>query len=276
VNVLLIAAGAAPAGPVADALRQVDGVGRVELVTVPEPAGRAELDPVLDRLAGRRLVLTGSPAALGDLLVRLLCRDQVNTTPVGVIGPRGVWTGAAPAGRMHRAVNAADAGAAEPGAAEPGAAGARGGGRGRAGAGWPERLGVGGEVAEAARLAVTGVPRPVDLVRDDHGGVLVDRAEFEAWRGRRLGMRGYVDDVAVADGEVAGLSVMVTGGGTLVGQARSRRRWRPDRVRSAEGRAAQVSCAEARLVVDGRAHPRPVTRRNWWVEPGGWLVPGRR
>jgi hypothetical protein len=135
---------------------------------------------------------------------------------------------------------------------------------------------VGRDLAEVSRATVTGVPVPVDLVRDDHGGVLVDRAELSAWRGRRLGMRGYVDDVPVADGAVAGLSVQVTGAGTLVGRARLGRRWGPDRMRTASGRAVQVSCAEARLVVDGRPHPRPVTRRNWWVEPGGWLLLGRR
>ena len=237
-NVLLIAGAAAAAQPAVDALRRAGGVGEVELLVVPDPAGRAELDPALDRLAGRRLVVAGSPATLGDVLTRLLRRDELSTTPVGVIDPAGP-------------------------ANSPWSRGAPGGGT----ADGPD-----GRLVERARIAVVGVPVPVDLVRDDHGGVLVDRAELVPWQGRRLGARAYVDGTPIADGEVTALTVMPAGGGRLSGRAGPPRRWRSTSERAAEGRAVQISCAEARLTVDGRAHPRPVTRRNWWVEPGRWLV----
>jgi hypothetical protein len=282
VNVVLVA-GAGPAGPAADALREVGGVGEVEVVVLPEPAGRAELDPVLNRLAGRRLVVAGSPAALGDVLTRLLRRDELGTTPVGVIGPSpagrlgvggvgrdGVWVGD-PTGHL----GTDGVGRDEVGAGHPaGGLGAGGVGRDQVGpvGGRVGGVGAAGGLAAAARIAVAGLPVPADLVRDDHGGVLVDRAELTPWRGRRLGLRAYVDDTPVADGEVAGLTVLVTGRGTLVARARPGRRWRAEPARAAAGRAVQVSCAEAGLTVDGRAHPRPVTRRNWWVEPGRWLL----
>jgi hypothetical protein len=228
VNILLVAAGPAAAEPVADALGEVAGVREVEVAAVPEPAGRAELDPVLDGLAGRRLVLAGSPAALGDLLIRLRRRDELAATPVAVLHPGD------PAGP-----------------------------------------------AEAARIAATGLPRPVDLVRDDHGGVLLDRAELTGWQWHPLGMRVYADDTRLAAGEVGGLTVIRTGAGTLRAEVRPvRRRWlgrvsRPAGGPVATGRAVQVSCDEARLTVDGRAHSRPVTRRAWWVEPAGWLLVSR-
>jgi hypothetical protein len=207
---IVVVAAASGDDTVVEVLRSVTNI---ELATVPEPAGRAELDPVLDGLAGRRLVVAGPAALLGDVLGRLLRRDELAATPVGVV--------------------------------------------------------AGPDLEAQARLVVGGVPVPADLVRDDHGGVLVERAELAPWQGRRLGLRAYADDVRVADGEVGGFTVEPTGDGALRAKARPARRWGADR--AAAGRAVQVSCDEARLVVDGRSHPRPVIRRTWWVEPGGWL-----
>jgi DNA-binding IclR family transcriptional regulator len=113
--------------------------------------------------------------------------------------------------------------------------------------------------------------------------VLLDRAELVAWTGRRLGLRAYVDDARLADGDIVGLTVLRTGGGAIRAEVRpGRRRWWPASPpgrrraahRAADGRAVQVSCDEARLTVDGRARPRPVTRHTWWVEPDGWLLVG--
>jgi hypothetical protein len=274
VNVLLIAAGTAAARPVVDALRAVAGAGDVAWVTVPDPAGRADLDPVLDGLRGRRLVVAGSAVAVGDVLVRLLRRDELGSTPLGVI-----LDPAAPRGDLGQLP--------------------------RTGDGNPRSSTAALDLAAAAEIAVTGVPRPADLVRDDHGGVLVDRAELAPWTGRRLGMRAYVDATRLVNGQIAGLTVLRTAGGALRAQVWPGRRWpwaargaaasrtaaeqaaertaagqpaagQPAASGAVSGRAVQVSCDEARLTVDGREHPRPATRRNWWVEPGGWLLVSAR
>jgi hypothetical protein len=237
VNALLIAAelpdlGAAVAGLLRDAGADV------ELAAVAEPAGRDELDPVLQKVGGRRLVFAGSLAAAGDLAVRLLRRNELDT-PIGLVltdtaadPPTGV---------------AADA--------------LTGSASGR----FAGRIGLPTDLVAAARVAATGTPRKVDVLRDDAGRVVLDTATLASFQGGRLRLRGYVDDTCVADGDIGRLTVTATGGGRLHATAAPFRRWR--RAVSAAGRAVQVGCDEARLTVDGRPHPRPVTRRTWWVEP---------
>src|SRR3712207_4522225 len=59
----------------------------------------------------------------------------------------------------------------------------------------------------------SGEPRDLTLVRDDHGGVLLQHGRIEAAGdgrrslSRRLGMQAYHDDVKVADGEVTRVDV---------------------------------------------------------------------
>ena len=230
-RVLLVVAGPVAAEwvlPSLSALGTVAGAGAVEWVDLRVPAGRDEIDPLLGGLDGRRLVLLGAAASVGDVLTRLVRRDALDV-PLGV-----VLVG------------------------EP------------ASVAW--RLGVPVDPVAAARVTVTGAPRAVDLVRDDGGGVLVDRVRLRSAEGRLLGTRAYADSELVADGGVRQLDVERTGSGTVrlvaVGG-----RLPPGRTQAeAEGRAVQVSCAPARLTVDGREHPRPVIRRNWWVEPGRWTL----
>jgi hypothetical protein len=266
VNILLVAAGAATAWPVGEALGAVAGVEDVAVVEVPEPAGRAELDPALDALAGRRLVVAGSAAALGDIVIRLLRRDELGSTPVGVIL-------ATPTRARHR-----DDSGLRPlnGGESPRSSAAAGAGAEADAAAAGPPAGPPADLAAAARTAATGVPWPTDLVRDDHGGVLVDRAELAPWTGRQLGMRVYVDGTRLVNGEVPGLTVVHPGSGAVraevwPGRTRWRRSGRAPRA-SAAGRAVQVSSDEARITLDGRVHPRPVTRRNWWLEPARWLL----
>src|SRR5882724_1080011 len=58
-----------------------------EVVRLPADAGRAEIDPVLNRLQGRRLLVWASEAGLNRVVRRLLRRDLLATTPIGLLGP---------------------------------------------------------------------------------------------------------------------------------------------------------------------------------------------
>ena len=55
----------------------------VETVAVPAAPERADLDPVLSRLGGRRLVVCGSDAALAAVVQRLLRASALGEVPVG-------------------------------------------------------------------------------------------------------------------------------------------------------------------------------------------------
>jgi hypothetical protein len=41
---------------------------------------------------------------------------------------------------------------------------------------------------------------------------------------------------------------------------------------SAVGRAVQVGCEPATVLLDGVAHPRPVRRWSWYRHTGDWLL----
>jgi hypothetical protein len=129
---------------------------------------------------------------------------------------------------------------------------------------------------ESARLAAaleigTGEPRDLTLVRDDHGGVLLNHGRLEAAGdgrrslSRRLGLQAHHDDIKVADGEITRIDV--------------RPEWRavdtiavtvmtlPLRpTRQTTGRALQVASDPARVVRDGVPYPRPVTRWTWYAD----------
>jgi hypothetical protein len=57
----------------------------VEAAPVSEVPSKAELDPVLDRLNGRRLVVYGVDAALAAVVQRLLRTSRLDAVPVGFI-----------------------------------------------------------------------------------------------------------------------------------------------------------------------------------------------
>lgn len=57
----------------------------VEAVPVSEVPDRAEIDPVLERLGGRRLVVVGSDAALAAVVLRLLRTSKLAEVPVGYV-----------------------------------------------------------------------------------------------------------------------------------------------------------------------------------------------
>lgn len=131
------------------------------------------------------------------------------------------------------------------------------------------RLGLPVELAAAASVAVTGRPTRQGLVRDDHGGLTLGSARLLPWAGTSLGMRAYVDEHELVSGSAPELTVTY-GASQLTAAVEPPRRLR--RRRALSGRAATVSCDEARLVVDGVAHERPQTRCSWWFEPDCWQV----
>lgn len=60
-------------------------VTRVTALAVPARPGRADLDPVLDGLGERRLVVCGSDADLAAVALRLLRSERLATVPVGYV-----------------------------------------------------------------------------------------------------------------------------------------------------------------------------------------------
>ena len=117
----------------------------------------------------------------------------------------------------------------------------------------------------------TGGLRALPLVRDDHGGVLLHHGRIgPAGEGRpalsrRLGLAAHHDDAKVADGPVTRIDV--------------RPDWRaPDTIavavttlplrpaRRSTGRALQVACDPAQVLLDGVPYPRPVTRWTWYAD----------
>ncbi len=117
----------------------------------------------------------------------------------------------------------------------------------------------------------TGGERELSLVRDDHGGVLLQHGRYEAaQRGRlpltaRLGVQAHHDDARVADGPVARIDVRPDW--TAVDTIRvivSPQLMRPPR--RSTGRALQLASDPAQVTRDGVVLPRPVTRWTWYAD----------
>lgn len=126
-------------------------------------------------------------------------------------------------------------------------------------------------------LALTGAAAPAPLVRDDNGGVLVGRGEFRGLRGEC-----YCDETLVLRGAAPWLVVTPGPDGVAVRAGRTRRAPRgevrpvPRGARagrgSAFGRAVQVGCEPATVVLDGVEHPRPVRRWAWYRHTSDWRL----
>jgi hypothetical protein len=129
----------------------------------------------------------------------------------------------------------------------------------------------------AVDLALDGAASPVPLVRDDSGGVLVGRAEIADLRGECfcddvLVLRGSARRLVVAPGP-AGIAVRAGWSGRAPdGQVRPVSPLARGGRGSAVGRAVQVGCEPATVVVDGVAHPRPVPRWTWYRHTSDWRL----
>jgi hypothetical protein len=125
----------------------------------------------------------------------------------------------------------------------------------------------------------TGERRPMTLVRDDHGGVLLHSGRIEPasedrrrMLGRRLGLQAYHDAVRVADGAVTRIDVRPDW--SAVDRIRVLVTVAPLRpVRRSTGRALQVASDPARVLRDGIEYPRPVNRWTWYADDRvRWLL----
>ena len=117
----------------------------------------------------------------------------------------------------------------------------------------------------------SGGERELTLVRDDHGGVLLQHRRYEAAeQGRlpltaRLGVQAHHDDARVADGTVARIDVRPDWRAVdTIRVAVSVQLLRPPR--RSTGRALQLASDPARVTRDGVPYPRPVTRWTWYAD----------
>lgn len=110
--------------------------------------------------------------------------------------------------------------------------------------------------ATALELAVTGEDRPVPLVRDDAGGVLVARGVIPGVRGV-----GYCDDTVALRGEARSLEVRPGPEGLVVTVTQGRFRRRRT---TFSGRAFQLGCDPVVPVSDGVPYPRSMERWTWY------------
>lgn len=204
----------------------------VPVVGLPARAGRAELDPALAEHEPSRLLVSGSDADLAAVLVRLLRTDRLH-----------IEVAYLPAGRTP------------------------------ATAAWGLPTG-----SAAAAAALTAPASQVPLIRDDSGGVLVGRGEIRGLRGEcycdeTLVLRGAAPWLVVAPSPTGGLAVRA---GRLGRRPDGRTRPVPAAAPfghgSAVGRAVQVGCEPATVLLDGVAHPRPVRRWSWYRHTGDWLL----
>lgn len=120
--------------------------------------------------------------------------------------------------------------------------------------------------AEAGELALRGEPDPVPLVRDDVGGVLLGRGALTPMRGTvycddTLVLRGQANRLEVTPLAPDGVAVRAVRVGIL-----------GLRSASAVGRAVSVGCLPAGVLADGVAHPRTVSRWNWYRHTDPWRL----
>ena len=133
--------------------------------------------------------------------------------------------------------------------------------------------GLPGSLGELAAVAVAAPAEPVGVVKDDSGGLLLHRARLTPWTGSTGWVRAYLDDHAVADGEVPGIEVERLDRWSM--RARTLSSGKLLRLRHPRwqtGRAIQLACEESAISSDGNARDQPRTRRSWWAEPDLWLL----
>lgn len=136
------------------------------------------------------------------------------------------------------------------------------------------RLGLPDDLAGQLRVAQHAPARLVGVVKDDSGGVCVDRASMAPWAESPVAppspwwMRAVVDDQRLADGTVRALELRRLGPAELEATVRLGR----FRRRTCRGRSLQLACDPALVVADGVARERPRSKRTFWSEPKLWRL----
>lgn len=180
------------------------------LVTVNRAAGTADdaaVEAALDVLRASVDVTVAATADEGELIKAFADRGERRVVVIGGDGS------------VHAAVNALDrVGGLDP--RDPVGIIPRGTGNDLAGA-----LGLPLDPVAAATVVLTGAPRPLDILRDDRGGLVVNAvhvgvgarasAEAERFKGR-LGTAAFPLGAAVAGVTTAGLDLRVEVDGTVV------------------------------------------------------------
>lgn len=108
---------------------------------------------------------------------------------------------------------------------------------------------------DTVEVALTASDRPLPLVRDDAGGVLLGLGVLSKVRGTV-----YCDDAVALRGAASRVEVTPGPDGVEVRVARGRFR----RPAEYSGRAVQFGIDQTVPVRDGVAHPRPMTRWTWY------------
>lgn len=194
-----------------DPIAQGDGV---VIHRLPARPGKDEVDPLLEQLDGRRLIVSGTDADLNAVVLRLLRGERLTSVDVGYLPS----SAASVTARLWQLPSSP---------------------------------------AKALDLALTAPVRPVSLVRDDNGGVLVGAGTIAALDGV-----AYCDDARVLSGpaklltvtpDPAGVRVTVRHNGFL-------RRTGP----AVTGRACQIGGELPEIVSDGVPYGRPMPRWTWY------------
>lgn len=219
--------------------RSVRGRAEPGAVVLPALPGRADLDPLVDRLPGpgggaqrsptratARLVVAGPDAALAAVLVRLLRRERLDVELAFLPLPGSVAASV-----------------------------------------W----GIPTAPEAALALARESIARPAPLVRDDRGGLVVGRHRAGPFLGEV-----YCDERRLWSGEAAGLEVRPDPAGTgAVAAVTGPRRLaglRAGLTRAGGGRAVQLGCRPVEMWRDDVPDERTVTRRSWYRHLEDWWL----
>jgi hypothetical protein len=191
----------------------------LSVLQVSARPGKDEIDPQLAELDGRRLIVSGCDADLAAVVLRLLRTERLAKVEIGFVPTSTTAsTAASTVARIWQLPRAR---------------------------------------AKALALALTGQPRPVPLIRDDNGGVLVGLGTIDA-----LDAVAYCDDTRVLSGAAPQLRVTPDPAGLRVEVVKSgllRRGGRPT-----TGRACQIGGELSEVVSDGVPHDRPMPRWTWY------------
>lgn len=127
--------------------------------------------------------------------------------------------------------------------------------------------------AKAARTAIEGTARPVPLIRDDLGVVVVGSAELTGRDGAALSGESYVDDRRLFSGSCPGIEIQPTGHAPGLRAAERRRGGRGILPRRwTEGRAAQTGGVAIAVTRDGVAERKRLTRSTFYRHGDDWLL----